>query len=126
MEEDGVWPLETAVALLLASMELLTGAVDVVGEEEEEAGLSKCTVVEGKCVRSRWATNGPTEGSERVSEVGSHMMSVPVLNLVLALMLVRCTGSRSDSAPLRSLGSVLIAAAIDEHALLECTPDDDE
>ena len=120
MEEDGVWPLETAVALLLASMELLTGAVDVVGEEEEEAGLSKCTVVEGKCVRSRWATNGPTEGSESASEVGSHMM--PVLNLVL----VRCRGSRSDSAPLRSLGSVLIAAAIDEHALLECTPDDDE
>ena len=118
------WPLETAAAPLLASMGLLTGAVDVVGEEEEdqEAGLSKCTVVGGKCARSRWATDGPMEESERASEMGSHMVPVPELNL----MLVRCTGSRSDSAPLRSLGSVLIVAAIDEHALLECTPDEEE
>ena len=151
VEEDGLWPLGKAAALLLASVELLAGAVDVVVDEEEmvevemevAAGLSKCTVVEGKCVRSCGETGGHTEESEAESAsevaVGSQMVLVLVLvlvklvlNLVLALVLmpvpvlVRCTGSRSDSAPLRSLGSVLMVAAIDEHALLECTPDDED
>lgn len=62
------------------------------------------------------------EEEEGRGSEGRQMEPAPVQ----VIMLGRCRGSKSDSAPLRSLGSVLIVAAIEEHALLECTPEDDE
>lgn len=85
--------------------------------------MSKCRLGTGKCVTVASEKAGVEEMEEEGRGSEGRQMEPATVQVV---MLGRCRGSKSDSAPLRSLGSVLIVAAIEEHALLECTPEDDE